>query len=89
MVVQIVICACDDDSNGAISLEELNSDICQTFVHHEVSQEDFDHSDTNGDGEVDFDEALIAIEGHENESMTRALTALNRDNFFSNDGTEL
>ena len=50
------------------------------------SQEDFDNCDTNGDGEVDLDEALAAIEADENEPMSRALTVFNRANFLSNDG---
>ena len=85
-MVNIVMCACDDDSSGAISHEELNSDVCKAIVHFEVPQEDFDHWDTNGDGEVDLDEALAAIDADQNEPMSRALTAFNRDNFFSKDG---
>ena len=86
-MAHIVMCACDDDSSGAISHEEFNSDVCQAIVHFEVSHEDFDNCDTNGDGEVDLDEALAAIEADENEPMSRALRVFNRDNFFSNDGT--
>ena len=86
-MAHIVMCACDDDSSGAISHEEFNSDVCQAIVHFEVSHEDFDNCDTNGDGEVDLDEALAAIKADENEPMSRALTVFNRANFLSNDGT--
>merc|ERR1711974_584377 len=55
------------------------------ITQYEVSQEDFGHCDTNDDGEIDLDEALAAIEKYQNESTGRALTAFNRDNFFSND----
>ena len=85
-MVHIIMCACDDDFSGGIGHDELNSDVCMAITQYEVSQEDFGHCDTNDDGEIDLDEALAAIEKYQNESTGRALTAFNRDNFFSNDG---
>ena len=85
-MVHIIMCACDDDFSGGIGHDELNSDVCMAITQYEVSQEDFGHCDTNDDGEIDLDEALAAIEKYQNESAGRALTAFNRDNFFSNDG---
>jgi len=84
-MVHIIMCACDDDFSGGIGHDELNSDVCLAITQYEVSQEDFGHCDTNDDGEIDLDEALAAIEKYQNESAGRALTAFNRDNFFSND----
>ena len=83
------MCACDDDFSGAISHDELNSDVCLAITQYEVPQEDFAQCDTNGDGEIDLAEAFAALEKYQNESMRRALTAFNRDNFFSNDGNPL
>ena len=88
-MVHIVMCACDDDFSGAISHDELNSDVCLAITQYEVPQEDFAQCDTNGDGEIDLAEAFAALEKYQNESMRRALTAFNRDNFFSNDGNPL
>merc|ERR1712223_206901 len=84
-MVHIIMCACDDDFSGGIGHDELNSDVCMAITQYEVSQEDFGHCDTNDDGEIDLDEALAAIEKYQNELTGRALTAFNRDNFFSND----
>merc|ERR1739848_957663 len=84
-MVHIIMCACDDDFSGGIGHDELNSDVCLAITQYEVSQEDFGQCDTNDDGEIDLDEALAAIEKYQNESAGRALTAFNRDNFFSND----
>ena len=83
------MCACDDDFSGAISHDELNSDVCLAITQYEVPQEDFAQCDTNGDGEIDLAEAFAALEKYQNASMRRALTAFNRDNFFSNDGNPL
>merc|ERR1712038_2252560 len=68
-MVHIVMCACDDDFSGGISHEELSSDVCMAITQYEVPQEDFDHCDTNGDGEVDLNEALAALEKYQNEPM--------------------
>lgn len=83
-MVHVVMCACDEDFSGGISHEELTSDVCMAITQYEVPKEDFDQCDTNGDGEVDLNEALAALEKYQNEPMRRALTAFNRENFFSN-----
>ena len=87
-MLHVVMCACDDDFSGGISHEELTSDVCMAIIQFEVPKEAFDHCDTNGDGEIDLNEALAALEKHKNEPAGRALglTAFNRDNFFSDNG---
>ena len=82
------MCACDDDFSGGISHDELNSDVCMAITQYEVPQEDFAQCDTNGDGEISLDEAFAALEKYQNEPAGRALTAFNRDNFFSDDGNK-
>ena len=47
--------------------------------------ENFAQCDANGDGEIDMAETLAALEKFKNES----LTALNSNNYFSNDGNPL
>jgi hypothetical protein len=83
-MVHIVMCACDEDFSGGISHDELNSDVCMAITQYEVPEEDFAHCDANGDGEITLDEALAALEKyHHDEPMRRALTAFDRENFFS------
>ena len=57
----------------------------QTTTQNEVPQENFAQCDANGDGEIDLAETLAALEKFKNES----LTALNSNNYFSNDGNQL
>ena len=54
-----------------------------------ATKEDLAYLDTNGDGEVDMNEAFAAFQKYQNVHAMRqalSLTAFNRDNFFSNDG---
>ena len=52
-----------------------------------TNKEDLNYLDTNGDGEIDLNEAFAAFEKYQNvQAMRQALTVFNRDNFFSNDG---
>ena len=86
-MIHLVMCACDEDFSGGISHEELNTDVCMAITQYEVPEADFAHCDTNGDGEITLDEALAALEKyHHDEPMRRALTAFNRENFFSDNG---
>merc|ERR1712018_871040 len=83
-MIHLVMCACDEDFSGGISHDELNTDVCMAITQYEVPEEDFAHCDANGDGEITLDEALAALEKyHHDEPMRRALTAFDRENFFS------
>ena len=82
-ITRIIMCACDDDGSGAISHEEATSDVCFAIHQEEVPEEDFDAADTNGDGEIDFDEAMAWTMS--NAPATRKIAEL-RENFFSDDG---
>ena len=77
------MCACDDDGSGAISHAEATSDVCFAIHETEVPEAEFDAADTNGDGEIDFDEAMAWAMA--NAPGTRKIAEL-RENFFSNDG---
>merc|ERR1712045_1009776 len=81
-ITHIIMCACDDDGSGGISHEELNSDVCMAITQYEVPEEDFAHCDANGDGEIDFDEAMAWAMS--NAPATRKIAEL-RENFFSDD----
>jgi len=79
-ITRIIMCACDDDGSGAISHEEATSDVCFAIHQEEVPEEDFDAADTNGDGEIDFDEAMAWAGDNAPETRIAEL----RENFFSN-----
>merc|ERR1711953_1200669 len=80
-ITRIIMCACDDDGSGAISHEEATSDVCFAIHQEEVPEEDFDAADTNGDGEIDFDEAMAWAGDNAPETRIAEL----RENFFSDD----
>ena len=84
-ITHIIMCACDDDGSGAISHEEATSDVCFAIHQEEVPEEDFDAADTNGDGEIDFDEAMAWAGDNAPETRIAEL----RENFFSNNGMML
>jgi len=81
-ITRIIMCACDDDGSGAISHAEATSDVCFAIHETEVPEAEFDAADTNGDGEIDFDEAMAWAMA--NAPGTRKIAEL-RENFFSND----
>merc|ERR1711994_613139 len=58
-LLEVVFCACDEDYNGSLTHEELTTDVCKNILDHEVSAEDFASADTNGDGEITYEEATV------------------------------
>ena len=76
------MCACDDDGSGAISHAEATSDVCFAIHETEVPAAEFDAADTNGDGEIDFDEAMAWAGDNAPETRIAEM----RENFFSNNG---
>jgi len=66
--VRVIGCACDNDGNMALSWEEVSSEQCvavQNWVFGDnIDEEGFNMADTDGNGEVDGQEAADAFEGH-------------------------
>ena len=84
-VIRLVFCACDDgDRDGNLDLDEWMGAVCENVNDHlfgyQVSEEDFNGADANGDGlcsvEEVFDYVMEHVEGRN----------LNREFLFSNDG---
>ena len=78
-----------DTTTTQLETTKTDPTTTEPTTQNKVPQENFAQCDTNGDGEIDLAEAFAALEKYQNQSMRRALTAFNRDNFFSNDGNPL
>ena len=64
--VRVIGCACDSDGNMALSWEEVSSEQCvavQNWVFGQsIDEEGFNMVDSDGNGEVDGQEAADAFE---------------------------
>ena len=74
-----------DTTTTKLETTKTDPTTTEPTTQNKVPQENFAQCDTNGDGEIDLAETLAALEKFQNES----LTALNSNNYFSNDGNQL
>jgi len=79
----VVFCACDEDFSGALSHEELTTEVCKVIVQHETSAEDFASVDADGDGEVTIEEVIEWVQSHKDIETRAKSMKLSRG--FSND----
>jgi len=68
-----------------LSLDEINSEVCQAMLDEPITDCIFDMIDADGSGLISFDEALAAHDAiEEEEAAGRSHFAISRN--FSNDG---
>jgi hypothetical protein len=67
--IHLVGCACDNDGSDGVSMDELKGELCSVVVEHlfhgeqmpeDQMQDIFNLMDTNGDGQIDGNEAYNA-----------------------------
>ena len=85
-IINLVFCACDQgDHDGDLTLEEWMGPVCENVNDHlfgyQVSEDDFNNADANGDGKCTVDEV------HDFAMSHAAGRSLNREFYFSNDAS--
>merc|ERR1712029_1030833 len=83
-IINLVFCACDQgDHDGDLTLEEWMGPVCENVNDHlfgyQVSEDDFNDADANGDGVCTVDEVHDFAMSHADRR------SLNREFYFSND----
>merc|ERR1712004_911876 len=84
-IINLVFCACDQgDHDGDLTLDEWMGPVCENVNDHlfgyQVSEDDFNDADANGDGVCTVDEV-------HDFAMSHAEMSLNREFYFSNDAS--
>merc|ERR1711974_462220 len=86
MKLNIIFCACDEDGSGALSHEELSTEVCKIIVQHETSEEDFAAVDADGDGEITQQEVIDFFNNMKPDTKRKLRSMqFDRENFFSDD----
>merc|ERR1712004_596250 len=85
-IINLVFCACDQgDHDGDLTLDEWMGPVCENVNDHlfgyQVSEEDFNNADANGDGVCTVDEVHDFAMSHAD------MRSLNREFYFSNDAS--
>merc|ERR1712122_416280 len=85
-IINLVFCACDQGNHdGDLTLEEWMGPVCENVNDHlfgyQVSEDDFNNADANGDGKCTVDEV------HDFAMSQAAGRSLNREFYFSNDAS--
>merc|ERR1712020_603946 len=83
-IINLVFCACDQgDHDGDLTLEEWMGPVCENVNDHlfgyQVSEDDFNDADANGDGVCTVDEVHDFAMSHAD------MRSLNREFYFSDD----
>merc|ERR1711860_61806 len=83
-IINLVFCACDQgDHDGDLTLDEWMGPVCENVNDHlfgyQVTEEDFNNADANGDGVCTADEV------HDFATSKAEMRSLNREFYFSND----
>merc|ERR1712004_804090 len=85
-IINLVFCACDQgDHDGDLTLDEWMGPVCENVNDHlfgyQVSEDDFNDADANGDGVCTVDEVHDFAMSHAD------MRSLNREFYFSNDAS--
>ena len=85
-IINLVFCACDQgDHDGDLTLEEWMGPVCENVNDHlfgyQVSEDDFNAADANGDGVCTVDEV------HDFAMSKAEMRSLNRELYFSDDAS--
>merc|ERR1711860_431803 len=85
-IINLVFCACDQgDHDGDLTLDEWMGPVCENVNDHlfgyQVTEEDFNDADANGDGVCTVDEV------HDFAMSKAEMRSLNREFYFSNDAS--
>merc|ERR1712004_537640 len=85
-IINLVFCACDQgDHDGDLTLDEWMGPVCENVNDHlfgyQVTEEDFNNADANGDGVCTVDEVHDFAMSHAD------MRSLNREFYFSNDAS--
>merc|ERR1712062_419936 len=83
-IINLVFCACDQgDHDGDLTLDEWMGPVCENVNDHlfgyQVSEDDFNDADANGDGVCTVDEVHDFAMSHAD------MRSLNREFYFSDD----
>ena len=83
-IINLVFCACDQgDHDGDLTLDEWMGPVCENVNDHlfgyQVSEDDFNNADANGDGVCTVDEV------HDFAMSKAEMRSLNRELYFSDD----
>ena len=85
-IINLVFCACDQgDHDGDLTLDEWMGPVCENVNDHlfgyQVSEDDFNNADANGDGVCTVDEV------HDFAMSKAEMRSLNRELYFSDDAS--
>merc|ERR1711860_431700 len=85
-IIKLLFCACDQgDHDGDLTLDEWMGPVCENVNDHlfgyQVSEDDFNDADANGDGVCTVDEVHDFAMSHAD------MRSLNREFYFSNDAS--
>ena len=78
---------CDEDQNGSLTHGELTTEVCKVILDHEVSIEDFEAADTDGNGEITYEEAEKWA--NSNARFYERADSMKSSKMFSNDGKNI